>query len=299
MRRVDVWIVLVSWNSHEDVLRCLRALQLQTYPALHIIVVDNGSSDGTASTARRLFPQTRVIALPRNHGFAFAVNIGLRYALEHNAGYVLLLNPDTVLDRLLIERLVAFTDSNHRVGMVSPKIYLADRPDRLWGIGGVVKSSGLSFCDVTARDTGQHDTRRLDFILGCALLIRAEVLQQIGLLDERFFVFYEEIDLCLRAKAAGWQVAIVPEAQILHVGGASTSDCPHWRAFHLARSRMLFLRKHSARFKLRHLLFSETLAAIGSVLRDIYRLRLHSAFASIQGMLTGLLAHPAIPKRSQ
>jgi GT2 family glycosyltransferase len=204
-----------------------------------------------------------------------------------------------VLDRSFIERLVAFADAHRRVGMVSPKIYQADRPDYLWGIGGVVHSSGLRFCDVATRDTGQHDTRQLDFILGCALLIRAEVLKQIGLLDERFFVFYEEIDLCLRAKAAGWQVAIVPDAQILHVGGASTSNCPHWRVFHLARSRMLFLRKHGARFKLRHLLFPEIWVVIRSVLSGIYRLRPRSALASIHGTLTGLLTHPTIQKRGQ
>jgi GT2 family glycosyltransferase len=289
MNAPSLWVVLVGWNSHGDLLRCLEALQGQTYPSLQVVLVDNGSSDGTAAMVRERFPQVRLFALGKNHGFARAVNIALRYAVERGAGYALLLNPDTWFEPDMLAQLLAVAEANPRLGIASPKVYLQRAPDHLWGIGGMLTKRGLRFYGLEERDAGQYDTCRVDFVLGCAMLLRAQMLREIGLLDERFFVFCEEVDLCLRAQAAGWQVMMVPEIRMSHVGGATTAQQPAIRHFHLARSRMQFLRKYRARFELVPLMRGE-LVYLRKIMSGFARYgQFRSIAAYLRGTISGLL----------
>jgi GT2 family glycosyltransferase len=285
----SLWVVLVGWNSHDDVLRCLEALQRQTYPSLRTVLVDNGSSDGTAAAVRARFPQVRLFALGSNHGFARAVNIGLRYALERGASYVLLLNPDTWFEPNTLTQLLAVAEADRRLGIASPKIYLQRAPDHLWGVGGVLTDQGLRFYGLEERDAGQYDAGQVDFLLGCAMLLRAEMLREVGLLDERFFVFCEEIDLCLRARAAGWQVSLAPGVRLWHTGGATTARRPTIRQFHLARSRMQFLRKYRARFALLPLIRSELVYLRKIISGFLRRGQFGSIVAYLRGTMSGLV----------
>lgn len=284
----SLWIVLVGWNCRDDVLRCLRALSEQTYAHVRVALVDNGSTDGTVAATRAEFPHVSVFALSRNHGFASAVNIALRRALDECADHVLLLNVDTRFGPEFVSSLVAALQCNDRLGVVSPKILLERCDSRLWGVGGTLTAAGVRFVGLDKSDSGQYDHARLDFVLGCAMLIRAEVLRQVGLLDERFFVFFEEIDFCLRARAAGWQVALVPTVRISHVGGATTSTRPGLRQFYLSRSRMVFFRKYRAHFSLLGLATSE-LRRFAHTLRESVRTgRVDVTIEYLRGTLAGL-----------
>jgi GT2 family glycosyltransferase len=234
-----------------------------------------------------------VIALDRNYGFAHAVNDALEHGLAHGADYFLLLNPDTSFDSDMPARLVAAIEANPRLGVISPKIYLEQPPERLWGLGGILTRAGLRFYGLEARDTGQFEGRRLDFVFGCAMLIQAEVLRQIGLMDERFFMNFEEIDLCVRARAAGWQVGLAPQVRMRHAGGASTRARLYLRHFYLARSRMLFLRKHWTRFRPLPLALVE-LYNCGQLLRGSVRLRAPGIAAGfLRGAFAGLTIREA------
>lgn len=293
-----LWVVLVSWNNRDDVLACLGALQRQTYPALRVALVDNGSADGTAPAVRAAFPAVEVFALPRNEGFAHAVNVALAHGLAHGAGYFLLLNADTSFEPDTLARLVAAAEARPQVGVLSPKVYLARDPRRTWAIGGILTRAGARNFGMEKLDDGRYDARPLDYVFGCAMLVRAGLLRQIGLLDERFFVYFEETDLCVRARAAGWLVALVPQVQIRHAGDSTTRGRFYLRHFYLARSRMLFLRKHRARFRMLPLLLCE-LYLFGQIVSGAVRLRAPGiALGFLGGAWAGLLGGESAWRRA-
>jgi GT2 family glycosyltransferase len=173
-----------------------------------------------------------------------------------------------------------------RLGITTPKVYLEHDRTRLWGIGGTIGPTGLRFVGMGEPDNGAYDAMHLDFVLGCAMFMRAQVPQEIGLMDDRFFVFYEEVDFCLRARSAGWEIGMSPEVQLRHFGGETTRDRPDLRTFHLARSRMVFLRKHRDRFEWFPLLLGEV-SHFGRMVRWILR---EGHPSSVLGLLRGTVS---------
>jgi hypothetical protein len=289
MHMPSLWVGLISWNNRHDVLRCLKALQHASYPHVTCMVVDNGSTDGTPDAVRQAFPHVRCCVLDNNYGFARAANVVLRQAQQHQSDYVLLLNADTDFAPPFLEHLVTAAEQHPESALFSPKIYLRDDPRRLWAIGGVLTRGRIRFYGLNALDTGQFDRRELDFVMGCAILIRTEILQHIGLFDDRFFVFYEEIDLCVRARSAGWRVTLLPEVHLWHAGGATTRKSPHIREFYLARSRLLFLRKHRAVFNVWALALYEVALTTQIVAIHITQRAFRAGAAYLHGATVGLL----------
>jgi GT2 family glycosyltransferase len=290
----DVWTVIVTWNSREHIIGCLQDLVAQAEPT-RILVVDNASEDGTLAAIAEQFPDIATVPLDRNYGFARAVNCGVEGALAHGANYVLLLNPDTRLGTDVTAGLVAAMRGDPGLGIASPKVYLEGKPRRVWGVGGQVDVSGVTFIGMDVEDDEELDAARLDFVLGCALLVRATVLRQIGLLDPRFFAFFEEIDLCLRAAAAGWRIGSVPTVAVAHAGGASTRRRPAFRAFHLGRSRMLFLRKYWPRFDHPLVYRREVRNLAGATAKAFWAGQFRTAGGLLSGTVAGLLRQPPSP----
>lgn len=282
-----IGVILVSWNSRHDVLTCLMHLRRQTYPAVRVLVVDNASTDGTAPAIIRNFPEVLLLPLDENCGFARAANLGIARALQDGAEYVLLLNADTTVEPTFVARMVEALGAHPQLGIISPKIYLATHPDQVWAVGGVMRPSGLHVYGIATVDGGQFDQVQLDFVFGCAMLIRTEVLQQIGMLDEGFFVFFEDIDLCIRARSAGWDIGVARDIRILHAGSGSTRNQPYLREFYLARSRAQFLSKYRRRFHLIPLVLSE-LRKLAQMLLAMVRTRsLVVGPAYVHGLLAG------------
>ena len=234
----------MNWRQTEATLACLASLERAGADLGDVVVIDNESRDDLLMRARSAFPRTAVLTQSENLGFARAVNIGAEYAIAHGATAVLLLNNDALL---LPDAVRKFTDAlagNPSFGVLTAKVFLTEAPDHLWAVGGHFTGRRVENIGSGERDVGAYDTARLDFVYGCAMVVRADVFRKLGGLDERFFLYYEDIDFCLRARAAGWEVRMAPDAHALHEGSKSTRGEPSVKVYHHARSRMLFFRQH-------------------------------------------------------
>jgi GT2 family glycosyltransferase len=258
VQKAGLGITIVSYNTIDLLRNCLSSLQTCPLP-LRVIVVDNASPDRSAAMVQAEFPEAQLVANRENLGFATATNQGLR-ALGFPTGdapaYALLLNPDTEVLEGALERLVNFMETHPRTGAAGPRLL---NPD------GTIQENAftfptlwMSFFDFfplhgriyRSRLNGRFPEMYgeipfpIDHPLGACLILRRETLQEVGLLDEAFFIYVEEVDLCYRIKQAGWQVYHVPSAQVIHHGGQSTGQMAERMFVELHRSRFYFFRKH-------------------------------------------------------
>jgi len=242
-----VTLIIVAWNQLEKTLDCLKTVAALDYPDFRVLLVDNGSEPPLAPAISARFPDVTMLRLPANLGFAGGYNAGLRRALESDSRYFLLLNNDTLLRPDVLTKLVAEIERSADIGLVTAKIYYAADPQRIWTVGANLNL----FLDLKDGGAGQIDTgqwddpRDIDFAPFCALLIRRDVIEEVGLLDETFFLYYEDMDYCRRAKAAGWRVRLCPAAHVLHDVSASSGgrDSPMER-YWMAQSSGRYFRKH-------------------------------------------------------
>jgi len=249
-RGVDVWprvgIVVLNWNRRDDTLACLGSLARLDYSAFEVVVVDNGSTDGSVLAIRERFPDVFLIENGENLGYTGGNNAGLRYALDRGLDYVLLLNNDTEVASDLLHRLVAAAEADSRVGIAGPTIYYYDRPELIWSAGGAIdwRRGRTWMVGLDERDIGQFGNapREVDFVTGCALLVRRAVLEAVGLLDERFFAYYEEAEWCVRARRAGFRIVHLPRARVWHkISPGAQADSPVVH-YYMIRNRLLFLK---------------------------------------------------------
>ncbi|RJP72912.1 MAG: glycosyltransferase family 2 protein, partial [Candidatus Zixiibacteriota bacterium] len=194
-------VIVVNWNRRDDTLACLASLALVTYPHFRVILVDNGSTDGSVAAVRERFPRVQVIESPVNLRFAGGNNLGLREVLARGDDYALLLNNDTTVDADFLDKLVAAAQETG-AALAAPKILYFYRPEVIWFAGGeLVPTLGyVRHWGLRQRDDGRFDQRReTTFLTGCALLIRRDALETVGLLDEDYYLYSEDADYCLRA----------------------------------------------------------------------------------------------------
>jgi GT2 family glycosyltransferase len=236
----EVMVIIPHWNRKGDLQRCLQSLKKQTHPHL-AIVVDNASTDGSAEMVAEDFPHVHLYRCGHNLGFAGAVNVGLRLARDSGTEYVLLLNNDTVADERLIEHLAGFARQDSRRGMVAPSIYYLQPPDRLWSAGGEID---VSRCQCRQLTESEGEPRRVDYASGCALLVSVEMIRQVGMLDPRFFMYFEEVDWCLRARRRGFEIWHLPQAKVWHAVSASLGEDSAAVHYYMTRNRLLLLQKN-------------------------------------------------------
>jgi hypothetical protein len=246
-----VAIVVLTWNGKGLTLACLESLASLEYDAIDVIVVDNGSVDGTADAVRSAYgDRVTVIENSTNLGFSRGNNEGIRRALERGADFVLLLNNDTTVDPALVGRLVDAIQSSDGIGIVGPKIYYAFPPDRIWFAGGEISLyRGVSrHIGIRERDTGRYDAvRDVDYVTGCALMARRGVFDAIGGLDPVFAAYYEDADFCVRARRAGFRVVYVPSGKVWHKISASTGgQLGAAKVSRKLRSTFVFLKRYAS-----------------------------------------------------
>jgi GT2 family glycosyltransferase len=255
-----------------------------------IVVVDNGSTDGSAEMLPREFPRAIVLPQPRNLGFAAGCNVGMRHAIANYSEYVLLINNDTIVDTQLLQALLNEAEDHQNAGIVSPKIYYHGLPDCFWWVGGTFNLwTGIpKHVDFAKRDTGNHDVaREIDWATGCAMLIRASALRKVGLFDEHFFLNAEDLDLSVRMRRAGYQIWYAPKAKLWHKEGVDRrkNGVDHVNAFSGARNLLWIMHKHARvlqwatfwpNFLLRYAGFH--------VARSIFRRDFRSAWAILRGV---------------
>lgn len=237
--------IVPAWNRRDDTLACLLSLSRQEAGCHRheLLLVDNGSDDGTAEAARQALPGLGVVSLEANRGFAAAANIGIETALEQGADFTWLVNNDTLaLPGLLGMLLDAMAVEG--IGMATPTVCTMDEPDVVWPSAGWRRSLTLAAFDTTARPPSD-EPYDVEWATGCCLLVRAEVWRRIGLFDPAYVFYYEDHDLCLRARAAGWRIVHVPRARVLHRVAGSTGRGSALQMYLLARASVPFYWRHS------------------------------------------------------
>lgn len=269
---------------------CIRSLLKAQPEKFEIIVVDNGSRDGSVQFLAEQFPGITILPQSHNLGFAAGCNRGMTLALQRGARYVLPLNNDTVVDPDFVRELEHLANEHPQAAMISPKIYFYDSPNRLWWAGGsynfwsgVPKHSGRN-----QSDTGQFDSvKQIDWATGCAVLIEADALRDCGLFDETFFGNAEDLDLSLRLRKIGRPILYAPKAKLWHKEGVDyrKNAGEYLRKFTATRNLLTVMQKHAhayhwttflPNFLVRHVAFYTAL----SVVRGDFR----SAWAVMRGV---------------
>lgn len=239
--------VVPNWNLKEDLGECLQSLQRQTYTNHLIVVVDNGSTDGSSEFVQTHYPDVQLIPLPKNQGYAAALNVGIRYALIQHADYVFALNNDTVLELNTLERLVQVLDSNIQIGIVSPKILYFDHPERIYRLGDrsyKLLPIPLGFGNKWRDHPKYSRLLEFDYVSGCAMLIRATIFKDIGMFDTSFFMYYEDGDFCRRTRDHGYRIVCAGNAVLYHKASLSSKKIQGFITQVRARNRVRFYRRH-------------------------------------------------------
>ncbi len=250
--RAETTALILSFNDGAAVVRCVGSLRSSTYP-VDVLVVDNASVDGAPELVRDRCPEAEVLVNERNLGFGAGCNVGIEAALTRGAEFVLLLNQDTTVAPELVAALVAAMRAHPRAGVIGPKTYsgtpLPDGRQRLLYAGSWRGRLPLSqrLPGIEQPDDGAYDrAAEVDFVWGHGMMLRASALRQVGLFDPAFFMYYEDLDLCRRMKAAGFEVRYEPAAVMWHdiADGARASRSEAWRWRHKVHSFGVFHRKY-------------------------------------------------------
>jgi GT2 family glycosyltransferase len=299
-----VTILLLNYNGWKDAIECLESVYKITYPNWEVLLVDNGSVDGSVTKIKewaageitveskffeydaerkpieyieelfydeeearvkvsekekegdKLLPHQKlsILRIEKNRGFTGGNNIGIEYILrEKKADYILLLSNDTVVDKYLLKELVKVAESAPEIGVVGPKVYYYDyngRKDIINFAGGKINLWKGECYHIGAGeiDTGRCDRiREVDYVEGSCVLIKKEVIEEVGMLDHEYFAYWEEADWCVRAKKAGYGVLYVPKAEIWHKGLSTTRKTSGFVEYHMTRNMFWFMKQHTTR----------------------------------------------------
>ena len=247
----SIFAVILNWNNYSDTRACIESLQKSDYPLARIIVIDNGSHDD--SVARLLNDYSRnvnihIICNKSNYGFARGVNVGIRYALKHGAEFVLLVNNDAVVDQTCIKQLMIIMETKKNTGIAGPRILQQDNTNKICGYGyyySRFKTGAICPEHNKLVKNCPHHTREVAALAGCIMLVRSKVFEDIGLFNEQYFFYEEDIDFCLRASRAGFKIFYVPPARAWHgIASVPRERTSPFVLYHRARSRIIFLGKN-------------------------------------------------------
>lgn len=244
-----VWIVVPTWNRRDDLLACLTSIADLDYPEKRVVVVDNGSTDGSAEAVRRYHPGNDLIALEHNLGATEGANLGFKFALENEADYVLRLDSDTILAKNFLTIMVNAAQANPSFGLLVGKVFYFSNPSRIWSLGARQTSRLFAIRDLREEEhllKTRDQILEIDYAWATGMFLSRWALTLLGGFDTDFFVYYEEMDFCQRCRDAGLKMGAVPAAEMWHkIGELSQSP---WVAYNWARGKMLFFRKHSNGF---------------------------------------------------
>jgi len=256
MNDLDLSVIIVNWNTQQVTCDCLRSIYEQpSRLACEVIVIDNASSDRSVEAIRRAFPQVRLIENKENRGFAAANNQGMAVA---SGRYLLLLNSDTIVLDNALDKAVQFAGEQPDAAVVGCRVLNPDKTlqrtcfmfpslaNMFLAISYVYKLFPRNKFFGRERMTwwDRSDVREVDVVTGCFMLVRREAIDEVGVMDERFFMYGEETDWCYRFKEAGWKVLFTPVAEIIHLGGQSSKKVRVDMLIQLRISILRFMRKH-------------------------------------------------------
>jgi hypothetical protein len=247
-----VYIIILNWNGCRDAIECIESCQKLAYPAFRILVVDNGSTDGSPAIIRKRFPDIGFIQNNANLGYAGGNNAGIEYALAQGAEYVWLLNNDSVVDSLALTELVNAVEAEPAAGMAGSLILYYDKPDLICFAGGFLNWQdgatlhlGKGECNVSKYDTPIE----VEFVSGCSILVSRGAVESVGMLNEDYFLYYEETDWCARALRVGLKNLCVPGSKVYHKESPSTGAITPDVLYYMMRNRLFFLERNGRQVK--------------------------------------------------
>jgi GT2 family glycosyltransferase len=248
--------IVLNWNGGREIERCLQSLQETEGQSPGIIVVDNGSTDGSLTMIEDQFPSIHIIRLPRNAGLACARNEAVRWTMTKDFAYLFFVDDDAFVSPQCLPSLIAAAEASPSIGIVTPRILGAEDKDILWFDGGLVNIFG----DTVHVNMGKHGSSldmkedaliEHDFATGCCMLVRQDVFKAIGLFDEDYFIYSEDADFSFRARNAGYRIVHVPSARAWHQQSADTRrNRGKWfRDYYATRNRLLLIQRRIHGFK--------------------------------------------------
>lgn len=318
-RQPRVIIVILNWNGKQDTAECLDSLSQITYQNYAIVVVDNGSTDGSAEFLKERYCDVEIIETNENIGFGAGNNFGMKRALDMEADYILFLNNDTVVDKRFLDCLVQEAERDRSIGFVGPKIFRfysheaeeyvvwkaftwkkmrLDATQRIT----LLHSAGGSFNPWLGKmrhrgaaefDVGQYDERQIvDFVEASCVLVRKEVVEKIGGLDATYFAYVEDVDWCLRGQRAGYVTTYVPQAKIWHKGGQSSVH--HTKVYCATRNRLWMMQKNVTKLQYITFLLSFLLisAPLSVIIKAAYQEERGALKPFAKGIISGLRTAP-------
>lgn len=258
-----VYTVVLNYLRSEDTVRCVASLRRSTYRSQFLVVVDNGSDEATRKTLYGGIGATSLIQSETNLGYAGGNNLGIRYALERNADYVWILNPDTVVEPHSLERLVQTMSRFPEAGIVGSRLVRGDDGTTVLFNGGTIdwNRAGKPVLPDMGKPEEEVQAKAIisiDYASGASMLVRRQLIEEIGLLPERYFLYFEETDFNTQAKRAGWKVLLEPRSRVLHFRRSWSSVPAPYYVYYFVRNRILFGRTF-------------TTAPIEMMLEDLHR----------------------------
>ena len=263
----NIWVVIVNYHSQHLVIKCIDSLKEYSSNNLNFVVVDNSEQPDTSELVN--FHQDVVIERPvANGGFAAGCNLGMKCALARDADYVLLINPDTYVTEDIITPLINTLSESDDVGIASPTIYFSEPKDKIWMAGASCNwwTGGPKhiYSSALMEHNGAVD---VPFVSGCAMMIKKAVLESTGLMDERYFLYFEDADYCEKVKANGWRIVFLPNATLYHAVSSTTGFQSKNYVYYFSRNRLWFLKRWAPRVAyIYYLLFTVLVKLPGAVI---------------------------------
>ena len=293
----SVAVVVLNWNGTDDTVECLSSLRLSDYPRCEVVVVDNGSRPSPRPRIVAEFPSVTYLETPINLGYAGGNNVGMRYALERGHDYVFVLNNDTIVERDMLRRAVSAAEEDPAIGVLGVKVMSWDQPGRIWvAYGQITYRQGLvRLIGYYQHDDGTYDEQcDVEWVPGTALLFRRRALEIVGLFDEEFFAYHEDVDWCTAAREQGFRVVYAPQPRIYHKGHRSSGGKGYVtpRQYLAGRNMVLYVRKHATKLQIAKFLAFQFVTLPLQYIRRWLSGEHAGVTWKVQGMLDGLRRRP-------
>jgi len=293
----SVAVIVVNWNGTDDTLECLDSLMHMEYPRCEIIVVDNASQPSPRAVITERFPAVTYIDSGANLGYAGGNNVGMRRALARGHDYVFVLNNDTVVEADVLRKAVAVATSDPRIGVVGVKVIAFDDPGRVWvAYGQVTYRQGLvRLIGYYGQDDGTYDEQKdVEWVPGTAMLFSRRALEAVGLFDDNFFAYHEDVDWCTAARKRGFRVVFAPQPRIYHKGHQSSGGKGYVtpRQYLAGRNMVLYVRKHASALQVAKFVAFQVGTVPLQYVRRWLKGEQAGVTAKVRGMLDGLRGTP-------
>ncbi len=290
--------IMLNYNGREVTLDALASFRASTYPACDLVVVDNGSTDGSFAAVAAAFPEVVQVRTEVNLGAAGGCNLGIVWAMERDYEYLLILNNDIEVDPAMVAELVAVAERDPAIGCVGPKEYYWSDRNRIWSAGGRLRlrESITRERGEGEIDHGQYDRdEEVDYVNGCAMLVRREAVAATGLWDPLFHLAVEDADFCTRMKAHGFRCWYAHRAKLWHRVSWITGVYKPGKTFHTGRSTALYLRRYATAWQALVALLFILASLPAAFLRELPRRNTRAVVSKAKGFWAGLRAPLTTP----